>query len=108
MQKEQGKSRQGRPDSLTGKKGWGIRDTAAAKRISYKHAYDLITWGLKLRTFPNFDNRVSSNSSIRSSNKIRMENLLGTIKTTIFILKKDKRTLKIGNDLEKALKEYES
>lgn len=102
-QKEHGKSKAGRPDSLTGKQGWGIRDTARELKIDYLTAQRNINWGLALRQNPNFVRDISNNSE----REYRLSAFLGQIRTTIFILKQDKRTVKIGTDLEKALKEYE-
>ncbi len=104
MQKEHGKGKQGRPESISGKKGWGIRDTAKAKGISYKYAYDLLCWGKALKENPNFLRTIE----VRSNRHFNLEMLLGTLKAKILILKSDKRTQKIGDDLEKALKDYES
>lgn len=107
-QKQYGKGKQGRPESISGKKGWSIRDTAGANNISYKHAYDLLVWGWKLRQDPKFENKVTITLNKSTAKKHLLENLIGTVKTTIFILKKDKRTIKIASDLERALKDYES
>jgi hypothetical protein len=104
-QQKYGKSRDGRPDSVSGKIGWGIRDTAKLIGRSFRYTQEHIKWGLCLRSDPTFDNRASSEVSIKQT---RTEKLLANIRTTIFVLKQDKRTVKIGNDLEKALKDYES
>lgn len=103
-QKEFGVSKPGRPDSVGGKNGWGIRDTAKALEISFFHAQSCIRLGLRLRDNPNF----TPSPNIGVVRESRLDTLLKTVRTTCFLLKQDKRTVKIGNDLEKALKEYES
>lgn len=107
-QKKHGKSRDGRPDSVSGKIGWGIRDTAKLIGRSFRYTQEHIKWGICLRLDPAFDNRASGPLPIGSARQTRTESLLASIRTTIFVLKQDKRTVKIGNDLEKALKDYES
>ena len=95
-QAEFGISKSGRPDSVTGKTGWGIRDTAKA----LKRPFWQVQFALRVaETTPNL---------IKPSKSSRLEDLLKTIRTTIFILESDKRTAKLGNELKKALKDYES
>jgi len=111
MQKENGKGKRGRPESISGKKGWGIRDTAKAKKISYKWAHDLISWGKALRTDPLFDNKVvlvtTRTVTLGTFKKHKLAELLGILRGKILILKSDKRTVKIGQDLEEAVRQYE-
>lgn len=107
-QKEFGKSKQGRPDVVAGKQGWSIRDTAKHFGKTYFYVHERLGWASKLRNDPTYDPRLAMPVGSRTNGKTKLADFLGKIKTTIYVLKQDKRTLKIGNDLEKALREYES
>lgn len=110
-QLEHGKGKSGRPDTLTGKRGWGIDDTAKALGRSVRSTFENIHIGQWLRENPHaqINHKVDVLNLIKgkSPKKLVLEDLLKTLRTQIIILESDKRTKKIGATLREALKNYE-
>lgn len=114
-----GKGKSGRPDTLAGKRGWGIRDTAKEMGRSIRRVLEDLRIAEYLRDNP--DNQINRRVEIlekikprpkpgniaRKNKKAALGELLATLKTTIITLDSNKSTKKIAETLRKALKEYE-